>query len=170
MTPGLVYARMVSPVGPLWMAATPKGLCAIGIGPNHPQALFTWLARHVSPQPPGEDPPALADATRQMREYFGRQRRQFNLPLDMHGTPFQQEVWTAVADVPYGTTVTYGQIAAQIGRPKAARAVGAANGANPLPIVIPCHRVIGAGGALTGYGGGLETKATLLRLEGFLLQ
>jgi methylated-DNA-[protein]-cysteine S-methyltransferase len=101
-----------------------------------------------------------------LREYFSRIRREFDLPLDAHGTAFQEAVWAEVARIPYGVTATYGQIAQRIERPGATRAVGAAVGANPLPILIPCHRVIGAGGSLTGYGGGLEIKAALLRLEG----
>ncbi|MBU0705119.1 MAG: methylated-DNA--[protein]-cysteine S-methyltransferase [Chloroflexi bacterium] len=161
---------MDSPIGPIWIAATGTGICTVGLGPAQPDAFFRWLTRHVNPDAPREDPKALTPALTQLREYFSRIRREFDLPLDVRGTPFQQAVWAQVASIPYGTTTTYGEIAQRIGQPGAARAVGAANGANPLPILIPCHRVIGSGGSLTGYGGGLEVKVALLRLEGILLQ
>jgi len=166
----IAYARMSSPIGPVWIATTGTGICAVGLGPEQPEAIFDWLARRISSKPPYEEPEALAPALAQLREYFSRIRREFDLPLDIRGTPFQKAVWAKVASIPYGTTTTYGEIAQRIGQPGAARAVGAANGANPLPILIPCHRVIGARGALTGYGGGLETKAALLQLEGIMLQ
>jgi methylated-DNA-[protein]-cysteine S-methyltransferase len=110
----------------------------------------------------------LAEAARQLREYFTGRLRTFDLPLDPHGTPFQLRVWNEVAAIPYGRTRSYSGIAAALGTPAAVRAVGAANGANPLPIVIPCHRVIGASGKLIGYGGGLPLKRKLLELEGSL--
>jgi O-6-methylguanine DNA methyltransferase len=132
--------------------------------------LLAWLSRHIGSEPPREDRAALAPALTQLREYFSRIRREFDLPLDARGTAFQKGVWAKVARIPYGATTTYGEIAQRIGRSRAAHAVGAAVGANPLPILIPCHRVIGAGGSLTGYGGGLEIKAELLRLEGALLR
>jgi O-6-methylguanine DNA methyltransferase len=166
---GIAYAWMDSPVGPVWVATTETGICAVRLGPRQPDVFFTWLSRRIDPQPPREDPEALAPALTQLREYFFGTRRQFDLPLDARGTPFHQEVWAEVARVPYGTTTTYGEIARRIGRPKAARAVGGANGANPLPIIIPCHRIIGARGALVGYGAGLAVKAALLQLEDALL-
>ncbi|MEJ2274283.1 MAG: methylated-DNA--[protein]-cysteine S-methyltransferase [Woeseiaceae bacterium] len=107
----------------------------------------------------------LAEACRQLREYFAGERREFDLPLSLTGTDFQVSVLRALRDIPYGETVSYGDIARRVGRPKAVRAVGAANGRNPIPIVIPCHRVIGSTGDLTGFGGGLDTKEALLRLE-----
>lgn len=107
----------------------------------------------------------LREAKRQLDEYFSGSRRAFDLPLAPQGTAFQRRVWTALAAIPYGETRTYAQIAAAIGSPKACRAVGMANHCNPLPIVIPCHRVIGSGGQLTGYAGGLDTKRYLLTLE-----
>ncbi len=109
--------------------------------------------------------PLLAQAEEQLNEYFSHLRRDFDLPLAPKGTVFQRQVWAALEDIPYGETRTYAQIAAAIGRPQAARAVGAACGKNPLWLVIPCHRVIGSSGALTGYAGGLEAKAALLQLE-----
>jgi methylated-DNA-[protein]-cysteine S-methyltransferase len=105
------------------------------------------------------------DVVTQLAEYFDGRRRQFDLPLAPEGTPFQQSVWRALLDIPYGETISYGELATRIGRRSASRAVGLANGSNPLPIVIPCHRVIGASGKLTGYGGGLAIKDQLLALE-----
>jgi methylated-DNA-[protein]-cysteine S-methyltransferase len=109
--------------------------------------------------------PLLLDAADQLRAYFAGELREFDLPLAPRGTAFQREVWAAVASVPYGRTVTYSEIAGAVGNPSACRAVGAANGRNPLPVIVPCHRVIGAAGALTGYGGGLDRKRSLLDLE-----
>ena len=107
----------------------------------------------------------LADTRRQISEYFAGERTAFELPLSPGGTPFQQRVWRALAEVPYGETVSYGELAGALGAPGAARAVGLANGRNPIPIVVPCHRIVGADGRLTGYGGGLERKRALLELE-----
>ena len=169
MKAGTSYARLDSPVGPIWVAATGTSICAVGIGTKQPDAFFAWLARRLGPELPREDPKTLSPALAQLREYFSRIRREFDLPLEVWGTPFQKAVWAQVARIPYGTTTTYGEIAQRVGRPEAARAVGAAVGANPLSIFIPCHRVIGADGSLTGYGGGLEMKAALLQLEGISL-
>jgi methylated-DNA-[protein]-cysteine S-methyltransferase len=113
-----------------------------------------------------ENHPLLLDAAHQLREYFAGKRREFQLPLDMQGTDFQLDVWRQLQGIPYGETRSYAQIAHAIGRPKAVRAVGAANGSNPVSIVVPCHRVIGSSGKLTGYGGGLPLKKRLLELEG----
>jgi O-6-methylguanine DNA methyltransferase len=126
----------------------------------------SWLREHVGPGQPQEVPDAVGGALSQLREYFSGSRQTFDLPLDVRGTTFQKMVWSQVVRIPYGATATYGDIAQLVGKPKASRAVGGAMGANPLPIVIPCHRVIGAGGALTGFGSGLGVKETLLRLEG----
>jgi methylated-DNA-[protein]-cysteine S-methyltransferase len=102
---------------------------------------------------------------RELVEYLAGARRKFDFPIDLRGTPFEMEVWTALQNIPYGSTVTYGELATRLGRPGAARAVGSANGRNPIPIVVPCHRVIAAGGKLGGYGGGLTLKRQLLDLE-----
>lgn len=107
----------------------------------------------------------LLDAERQLAEYFGGWRQSFDLPLRAEGTAFQQEVWAALQEIPYGQTMSYGELAQKLGKEKAVRAVGAANGRNPIAIVVPCHRVIGADGSLTGYGGGMERKKFLLELE-----
>ena len=108
---------------------------------------------------------AVSEMARQLAEYFGGRRQEFDVPLRPEGTDFQQTVWRALLAIPYGETLSYGELAARVGKPTAARAVGAANGSNPIAIVIPCHRVIGANGRLTGYGGGLDAKQSLLELE-----
>jgi methylated-DNA-[protein]-cysteine S-methyltransferase len=113
----------------------------------------------------GSTDPLLLEAADQLSAYFGGELRDFDLPLAPRGTPFQLSVWDAVSAVPYGRTATYSEIAGAVGRPSACRAVGAANGRNPLPVIVPCHRIIGAAGGLTGYGGGLDRKRTLLDLE-----
>ena len=110
-------------------------------------------------------PDVLLDCAFQLRAYFNGELKQFSIPLNLAGTPLQQQVWHLLTEIPYGETVTYGSLAARLGMRNGARAVGLANGANPLPVVIPCHRVIGAGGRLTGYGGGLWRKEWLLRME-----
>lgn len=152
------YLHLDSPIGILTLAADDDGLRRIDFPPPRPlPAGADWHEGSNA---------VLEQACTQLREYFAGARRVFDLPLSPHGTPFQREVWTALAAIPYGDTWSYRDLAARVGRPAAMRAVGAANGRNPLPIVLPCHRVIGADGSLTGFGGGLPTKAFLLRLEG----
>jgi|SRR5215469_3798530 len=112
-----------------------------------------------------DDHPLLVEAIGQLRAYFAGSLREFHLPLEMQGTDFQRQVWTRLCEIPYGQTCSYRDLAVAIGKPQAVRAVGAANGANPLPIVVPCHRVIGSNGSLTGYGGGMALKKRLLDLE-----
>ena len=166
----IVYAHVSSPIGPVWVVATDAGVCALGLGDDQPENLFERLSRGIDAESPREDPEALASALTQLREYFSRIRREFDLPLDiLYGTPFQRAVWEEVSSVPYGTITTYGEVARRLEQPHAARAVGAALGANMLPILIPCHRVIGARDRLIGYSAGVDTKAALLRLEGVLL-
>jgi methylated-DNA-[protein]-cysteine S-methyltransferase len=150
---------MQSPVGALTLVATGQGLAAV-----------LWEHERVGRVQVGlehEDVrhPVLLDAERQLGEYFAGRRTTFTLTLDPQGTAFQQAVWEALRTIPFGKTRSYAEIARQIGRPTAVRAVGAANGRNPLSIVTPCHRVIGTNGRLTGFAGGLHTKAFLLRLE-----
>lgn len=120
-------------------------------------------ATHGEPAPDGDE--LLEAATRQLEEYFAGSRTEFDLPLAAEGTSFQQTVWAALSEIPYGETWSYGELAEHIGRPGAARAVGLANGRNPISVVVPCHRVVGSTGSLTGYGGGIERKRTLLDLE-----
>ena len=154
----LYFDIMDSPVGPLRMVAAADGLRRICFeSDRHPQAIDTAGCR---------DATRLAPVRRQLDEYFAGTRREFELPLRPRGTPFQLRVWRALCGIGYGETISYAELAARIGNPAARRAVGAANGRNPLPIVIPCHRVIGRDGSLVGFGGGLEVKRALLALEG----
>lgn len=139
-----------TPIGPLTLEADENAVTAIRFGAGGAQ----------------DASPLLDAAEAQLREYFAGARRTFDLPLAPHGTAFQQRVWTALRAIPYGETRTYGELAAAIDSPNASRAVGMANHRNPIPIIIPCHRVIGANGTLTGYAGGLEIKRRLLALEG----
>ena len=147
-----------SPLGALKLVASEKGLAAI-----------LWQGEHsrVFRSAPVEDAdhPVLVETERQLRAYFAGKLQRFSLPLDFQGTAFQQSVWQALLTIPFGETRSYAEIARQIGRPQAVRAVGAANGSNPISIVAPCHRVIGSNGALTGYAGGLAAKQHLLGLE-----
>jgi methylated-DNA-[protein]-cysteine S-methyltransferase len=154
-----------SPIGPLTLTAEGGALTAIDFGApaGHADGACSGAATDAGSASPAD--PVLAAATRQLAAYFAGERREFDLPLRPRGTPFQLTVWEALRRIPYGETVTYGELAAGIGRPTAARAVGSANHHNPLAIVVPCHRVIGADGTLTGYAGGLATKAALLDLE-----
>ena len=131
------------------------------------QILFPTEEQPARPVPNWSEggPASINEAARQLEAYFSGDLRNFDLSLTPEGTPFQLEVWRELERIPYGDTISYGELAARLGRPKASRAVGAANGSNPLPIVIPCHRVIGSNGKLTGYGGGVDIKRALLDLE-----
>jgi O-6-methylguanine DNA methyltransferase len=141
-------------------------VCKITLGKETAKDFFGWLERHVGRAPRKPERRGLvALALDQIAEYLDGKRRDFDLPLDLRGTEFQCRMWAAVAAIPYGQTRTYADIARAIGNSKAVRAVGAANGANPLPLVVPCHRVIGSNGSLTGYGGGLDVKHKLLEME-----
>ena len=153
----MFYTFVPSPVGQLLLAGSQDALKVIGFSSGD-------KARGAQPDWQRHDE-LFADASRQLAEYFDGKRRVFDLPLQPDATPFQAQVLKALQRVPYGETRSYGEIARAIGRPKAARAVGAANGNNPLPIVIPCHRVVGSNGTLTGFGGGLPVKRYLLDLE-----
>jgi len=149
-----------SPVGELTLVASADGLAAILWENDDPAR----VRRNIVAQDARN--PILVETERQLADYFAGRRTSFDLPLDFAGTEFQQKVWRALLTIPFGETRTYAQIARQIGHPSAVRAVGAANGRNPISIVAPCHRVIGSSGALTGFAGGLAAKAFLLRLEG----
>ena len=155
----LVYKLMPSPVGELKLIASQTGITAI-LWENDPPSRVR-LENMVR----DDRNPLLLEAERQLREYFASKRQSFSLPLDPRGTAFQKNVWAALLSIPFGETRTYGELARQLGTPAASRAVGAANGRNPLSIVVPCHRVIGSTGKLTGFAGGLDAKAYLLRLE-----
>ena len=154
-----VYKTMDSPVGELKLIASETGLAAVLWENDDPKR------DRLSPQAKGDKNPYLLKAEKQLKEYFDGKRTSFELPLDFKGTDFQKSVWQSLLKIPYGETRSYGEIAKQIKRPKASRAVGAANGKNPISIIAACHRVIGASGALTGFAGGLKAKAFLLDLE-----
>jgi methylated-DNA-[protein]-cysteine S-methyltransferase len=159
-TPHLYVRKTIgSPVGDLRLFASDAGLAAILWRDDPGVHLRPGAQLHSGTHP------VLSETERQLREYFGGERRIFELTLDFYGTDFQKMAWSALLTIPYGETRTYAQMAALIGRPTAVRAVGAANGRNPISIVAPCHRVIGSNGTLTGFGGGLENKAKLLALE-----
>ncbi|MDO9360915.1 MAG: methylated-DNA--[protein]-cysteine S-methyltransferase [Polaromonas sp.] len=190
--PSIVQTRFDSPLGPMIIAATDKGLAGLWFdGQRHlpPELLAPTLGTDVSSLPPGgaalarggpsrraaspiawpaaPDHPVLKEVIRQLTDYFAGKRTQFDVPLDLaYGTAFQQSVWQALLKIPQGGTASYSEVSARIGKPAAVRAVGAAVGRNPVSIIVPCHRVMGAGGALTGYAGGLHRKSALLKLEG----
>jgi methylated-DNA-[protein]-cysteine S-methyltransferase len=157
MEQSVSYTWMESPTGRLLLAADDAGLRFL---------LFVNGRESVAPRPHWrEDPTALRETVRQLRAYFAGELHEFDLPLAPEGPAFHQRVWRELCNIPYGETISYGQLAGRIGSPNASRAVGRANGANPISIVIPCHRVIGSNGKLTGYGGGLPNKEFLLGLE-----
>ncbi len=160
---GLVDARydiVASPVGDLFVASTPRGLCRISFTvEGSDEAVARVFGARVLRMP-------LDEVRRELDEYFEGRRREFDLPIDLRVAPFHQAVLAELARVPYGRTDTYGHLAALVGRPSAARAVGTVMNRNPIPIVLPCHRIVGANGSLTGYGGGLPAKKLLLELEG----
>ncbi len=164
----LYWSSVSCPQGLIIVMATKRGVSWTGTPGTPIDEGITWLKRKMQFDKviEGEDIEPLQQAMDQLRRYLSGERVQFKCPLDLHGTPFQIEVWQELYRIPYGETRTYAEIARSIGRPAAVRAVGAANGANPVAIIVPCHRVIGSNGSLTGYGGGLPTKAWLLSLEG----
>jgi methylated-DNA-[protein]-cysteine S-methyltransferase len=154
----MIYCYMETPSGTLLVAGDEEAIRRIEFPkdgrPGQPEPEWRQSARGP-----------IAEAVLQLREYFSGHRKDFDLPLAPQGTAFQRGVWRRLQEIPYGETISYGELAKRVGNPKASRAVGAANGQNPIPIVIPCHRVIGSNGKLTGFGGGLPTKEALLALE-----
>ncbi len=153
----VLYTTFESPVGPLLLAGDARALRGVS---------FDTGKHATSPQPGWKQSrAAFAEVIRQLQAYFRGELKKFDLPLAMEGTDFQLRVWNALRAIPYGETISYAQLAERIGNPKAVRAVGLANGSNPIPIIVPCHRVIGSDGSLTGFGGGLATKNMLLELE-----
>ena len=153
----MMYTTMESPVGRLLLAGDERALRQVSFadGPRSAGVQVGWL----------ENAGAFAEVIRQLKAYFRGELRAFDLPLEMGGTEFQSRVWSALREIPYGETISYRELAERIGNLKAVRAVGLANGSNPIPIIVPCHRVIGSDGSLTGFGGGLENKRKLLDLE-----
>jgi len=150
---------------PLFVAKTSKGLCYVGSPGQTFEEFQTYLTKRFPTAELHENRDALAPYIQELNEYFEGSRTLFSLPIDVKGTPFQEEIWRALQEIPYGQTVSYSEIAARIQRPTAVRAVGTAIGANPVLITVPCHRVVGKNGAITGYRGGLNLKSFLLELE-----
>ena len=155
----LFYKFADTPVGKLKLVASDQGLVAILWENDRPHRV------RLSELVENPQHPILIETERQLAEYFAGKRQDFDISLDMRGTPFQKNVWEALLAIPFGETRSYGQLARQLGNPNATRAVGAANGRNPISIIVPCHRVIGSSGSLTGFAGGLDTKSRLLDLE-----
>ena len=150
------YVYLDTPIGTLLVAGDEHAVRRIEFPNKEAKPEPGWVESAKGP---------VGAAVKQLREYFAGSRSEFDLPLEPEGTAFQKSVWKRLLDIPYGATISYGELAKRVGNPNASRAVGAANGKNPIPIVIPCHRVIGASGKLTGFGGGLPVKEALLRLE-----
>ena len=158
-------ARVETPIGPIRLASTAAGLAFLELPHSNGSGLAGWLRRWAPGARVEEGFAPNQSAAVQLLEYLGGKRRAFELALDLRGTDFQLAVWRALCAIPYGETISYAEQARRVGRPHAARAVGAANGANPIAIVVPCHRVVNADGKLGGYGGGLPLKKRLLALE-----
>ena len=167
-TTELYWSSVSCPQGQIIVMATERGVCWTGTPGTPIDHGLAWLKRKMEFDQviEGEEIAPLQQAMDELRRYLAGEHIQFSCPLDLQGTPFQIAVWEELYRIPYGETRTYAEIARAIGRSSAVRAVGAANGANPVAIIVPCHRVIGSNGSLTGYGGGLPTKAWLLHLEG----
>jgi O-6-methylguanine DNA methyltransferase len=158
-------ATFESPIGTLRIASTSAGLAYLGLPRAGGRGFAGWLARALPDARREEAFAPNRDAIRQLLEYLAGKRTTFDVPLDLRGTPFQRAVWDALLAIPYGETRSYAQVARAVRKPDAVRAVGTANGANPVPLIVPCHRVIQSGGKLGGYGGGLDLKRRLLAME-----
>jgi methylated-DNA-[protein]-cysteine S-methyltransferase len=165
--PYIFYGEMDSPLGSLTIVSTIQGICRIDFGAAKEtySNVQVWAKKHMLKCEMVCDLERVGPAVKQLEEYFAGSRFHFDLPLVFKGTPFQKKVWQALKGISYGETKSYKEIAQSMGAPKAVRAVGNANNKNPIPIIIPCHRVIGSNGALVGYGGGVEKKETLLEIE-----
>jgi len=158
-TMSLAFKIIESPVGELKLVASDHGLVAVLWENDRPTRV------RLNEMAENDQHPVLVETERQLDEYFSGKRKEFSVALDMSGTRFQKDVWEALLAIPFGETRSYGQLAKQLGNPRATRAVGAANGRNPVSIIVPCHRVIGSSGKLTGFAGGLDVKAHLLSME-----
>ncbi len=154
-----------SPIGLLRLAVTPTGVARLALPRAAGSGFRGWLQQHLAGATRVDWLPPLEEVLRELDEYFSGGRTQFKVPLDLRGTSFQREVWEVLLRIPYGEVASYGEVARRVGRPRASRAVGSASGANPVPILVPCHRVVAAGGRLGGYAGGSEIKRKLLALE-----
>lgn len=164
------YSRLLTPVGELILTASDTALTGVYFPTSRRGTPPTHHANWIEAQDDTPSGKILARTATQLTEYFAGQRTTFDLPLEALGSPFEHRVWNALRTIPYGTTTSYGELARRLGDPKGSRAIGTANGKNPIPIIVPCHRVIGANGELTGFGGGLDTKRWLLEHEGALLK
>jgi len=160
------YGIFDSSLGVIGIASTEKGVCKIALPGESEEDFFGWLRAYFGSQNVIEDRGRNEGVLAELESYLAGELREFQSPLDLRGTEFQMKVWREVRTIPYGTTRSYQDIAERIGHPRAYRAVGTANRANPIPVIIPCHRIIGRDGSLRGYGGGLAMKVRLLRLEG----
>jgi len=165
----VTYSGFKGPFGPCFLARTDKGLCAFSVRGSK-RSFLEQFDRH-SDVSLVEVKDCMPEARRQILEYFSGRRQRFELPLDLFlGTPFQQKAWRGLCRIPFGKTRSYGWLAGQTGKPSAARAVGQANGKNPIPVIVPCHRVIAADGSIGGFSGGLGLKRKLLALEGIVIE
>lgn len=162
----LLYRRLQTPLGELLVVSSGGGLCRISFPRERSGQWESWFDRHFGEVPCPGSSPVLDRAVRQLDEYFAHRRRVFDIPLDLRGTPFQLQVWHELLNIPFGASLSYGEVAGRVGRPRGSQAVGSAVGKNPVPVIVPCHRVLGWDGSLVGFGGGLETKVRLLELEG----
>ena len=158
-----------SRIGRIYVASTEKGVCKISVPKESRKDFFGWLKENFDPETVSDNRARNKDVIDQLSRYFNGRLAKFTCPIDLIGTPFQIRVWNEVTKIPYGSTITYKHLAKRSAVPKATQAVGRANGANPLPIIIPCHRVLGSNGALVGYSCGVKTKEFLLRLEGAII-
>jgi len=158
-----------SRIGRIYVASTERGVCKISVPRESRKDFFEWLKRHCDVENVIDNRARNKDVIDQLTRYFNGRLAKFTCSVDLIGTPFQIRVWKELSKIPYGTTITYKHLAKRVGAPKAFQAVGRANGANPLPIIVPCHRVLGSHGALVGYSCGIKTKEFLLRLEGAII-
>jgi methylated-DNA-[protein]-cysteine S-methyltransferase len=158
-----------SRIGRLYVASTDAGVCKVSVPKETRKDFFDWLKQHFDSDTVLDNRSRNRDVIDQLIRYFDGRLAKFTCPIDLYGTPFQIRVWKELCRIPYGTTITYKGLAKRMGVPRASQAVGRANGSNPLPIIIPCHRVLGANGALVGYSAGIKTKEFLLRLEGAIM-
>jgi len=158
-----------SRIGRIYVASTERGICKISVPKETRKDFFEWLRKHFDPDTVTDNRARNKDVIDQLNRYFNGKLVKFSVPIDPLGTPFQIRVWRELTKIPYGTTISYRSLAKRVNTPKAYQAVGRANSANPLPIIIPCHRVLGSNGALVGYACGIKTKEFLLRLEGAII-
>lgn len=165
-TKSIVYTQLSTPLGAMFVASNAMGLCALQFGEGAESFLLTYLSQTYPDARIYRDDAANRDVVNQLEEYFAGRRTVFDLKLSPAGTAFQQKVWRFLTTIPFGKTLSYGDVAAGVGNPGASRAVGGANGKNPIAVIVPCHRVIAADGTLGGYAGGLEYKRVLLNHEG----